>query len=92
MEIIATQPYIKITREIEFNQQCYKEEERKLLLYENVVVSSSHTFTLPDVLDISFKKVSTNDGFLYLHTTEGIFPYYTKEDPSIFIKEFKKLK
>ncbi len=92
MEILATQPYIKVTREIEFNQQCYREEEQELVLYENVVVSNSHTFSLPDIFDVSYKKLSEHDGFLYLHTNQGLFSFYTKKNPSSFIKEYKKLK
>jgi hypothetical protein len=92
LEIIARQPYIKVTREIEFNQQNYMEEEKVLVLYENVVVSSSHTFTLQDVFDISYKKVSDHDGFLYLHTNQGLFSFYTKADPANFIDQYKKLK
>jgi hypothetical protein len=90
--IITSIPYIKIIRTIEKNRQNNIEKTHNLYLCENKIIATSKEFSLKDVLDISYKTISLDYGFLYLHTTQGLFSYNVKTNPNYFIDEYKKLK
>ncbi|WP_239422115.1 hypothetical protein [Bacillus sp. CGMCC 1.16541] len=91
MTILASQPYIIITRSIEVTQQCYTETEQHLHLYQDKVVGHEKTFHIHHVFDMSFKPLSNQSGFLYLHTNQGVFSYQVKSNPQTFIETFRKL-
>lgn len=91
MQIISSQPYIEISREIKDNQQHYIETENYLYLYEDKLITASEQFALKNVFDISYRSLSETYGFLYLHTNKGVFSYTIRENPHHFIKEYKKL-
>jgi hypothetical protein len=74
------------------NVQHLIETKQYLTLDYDCVDSGTDYFQLRDVLDISFKSITSNSGFLYLHTTRGVFPYHTKSNPQEFIRTYKKLK
>ncbi|WP_404332751.1 hypothetical protein [Mesobacillus maritimus] len=90
--MLISHPYIKIQRKIMDNAQHLIETEEYLTLYYDSVESESDYFRLCDILDISFKSITTNSGFLYLHTTRGVFPFHTKSNPQNFIHTYKNLK
>lgn len=92
MEIIANIRYMKVTRVIENNVQNYKEEEHVITLTTNGIETSCDTFSLAEVLDISFRDFSQQLGLLYLHTTKGMYSYTVRINPQIFIKKFKEVK
>jgi hypothetical protein len=57
-------------------------------LYEDRIVTSSNTFLLKNVLDVSYREMSEEYGCLYLHTNQGVFPYYIESTPTAFIDHF----
>jgi hypothetical protein len=92
MNVITSHPYYVVTRKIEQNVQSADETEHELLLFEERVKCSSKTFLMRDIYDVSFKSLNQGKGFLYLHTHQGVFSFYVKQDPYPFIQAFKKLK
>ncbi|MGM0875315.1 MAG: hypothetical protein ACQEWV_11030 [Bacillota bacterium] len=92
MEILANLPYIKVIRFIEDNTQYQKEEEHKITLSSERVCTSFDSFLLDEVLDISYRFFSKDMGFLYLHTTKGMYSYTVKTSPKSFIDQFKRIR
>ncbi|MFT4416749.1 hypothetical protein ACLM5H_23065 [Fredinandcohnia humi] len=87
MKLLAVQPYIVVSRKIEWNEQKYIESTHLLRMFEDRILSTSNEFQLEHVYDIS-----SRSSFLYLHTNQGLFSYQVKEDPTHFIEAFKCLK
>ncbi|MDZ5473777.1 hypothetical protein SM124_18830 [Bacillus sp. 31A1R] len=92
MEIILSQPYIKVIRSIEDNQQKSIEVEDYLHLYADQIITDSNVFLLREVHDISYKIFSNSSGFLYLHTNKGVYSFIVYKEPYEFIDMFKELK
>jgi hypothetical protein len=92
VEILANLPYIKVIRIIEDNKQYQKEEEHKITLSSEQVCTSFDSFLLDEVLDISYRFFSKELGFLYLHTTKGMYSYTVKTSPQPFIDQFKRIR
>jgi hypothetical protein len=92
VEILANLPYIIITRSIENNIQFQREEEYEITLSSQRVCTSFDSFLLDEVLDISYRFISKDMGFLYLHTTKGMHAYAVKTSPQPFIEKFKSIK
>lgn len=92
MKIVASQSYVIVKRSIDWNIQRTIEEEQHLILYEKQVVSATDIFPLEEVWDISFKRLSSEAGLLYLHTNKGVFPYQVKANPSSFMEKFRGIK
>lgn len=92
MKVMFSQSYIKVDRRIENNQQLYIKLKAHINLYEDRIETDGQSFILKDVFDVSFKSISLNNGFLYLHTNQGIFAYIVESNPSIFINMFKSIK
>lgn len=92
MEIITSQAYVKVRREIDWVKQSYTEITEQINLYENKVVTAADQFLIQDVYDMSYKSLSSQYGFLYLHTKRGVFSFTVKNDPRMFITEYKKLR
>lgn len=92
MKIICSQVYIRVKREITSNQQHYIKTEEYLHLFEDRIHANNKHYLLKDIFDISFKSFSSNHGFLYLHTNQGVFSFLVQENPQPFIKWFKVLK
>lgn len=92
METLAIQKYITYTRKIEHNQQITIEQENTLALGQELIVSDTEQYHMKDVLDVSYRFLSSDVGFLYLHTKKGVISFYVKSTPITFIEEFKKVK
>lgn len=92
MNILAELPYIKVIREITWNQQNTIEETHQLLLLKDIILSNKDEFKFHEVHDISHRQMSEESGFLYLHTNKGVFSFYIKTDPKNFIDTYKELK
>lgn len=92
MDILSTQIYYITDRTIHWNEQLYIESEYSLLLSRELIKTNSHTFSFTDVLDISYKPMSDNKGILYLHTIQGVFSFYIKTTPYVFIEVYQKIK
>jgi hypothetical protein len=92
MDILYSQPYIKIERKIiKLEQQQIKSVEL-MNLYEDKIVTSSNTFLLENVYDVSYREMSGEYGFLYLHTNQGVFPYYIDTAPDPFIDHYRNIR
>ncbi|MGJ9383630.1 hypothetical protein CR203_20075 [Salipaludibacillus neizhouensis] len=87
---VASHPYIKVIREINSIQQKNVEYERRMYLYEDKLATKHHQFPIERVFDISFREMSGGDAMLYIHTSQGVFSYSVKEDPTEFIRIFKE--
>jgi hypothetical protein len=91
MELIAVHPYYKIKREINSLEQKKVEQERHIYLYKTKVVTQYREFTIKDVFDMSYRMIGHEGGFLYLHTSKGVYSYKVKTDPKEFITAFHNL-
>ncbi|WP_456277745.1 hypothetical protein [Bacillus sp. AK128] len=90
--IIYSQPYIKIERKIiRLEQQQIKSIEY-IELYEDKIVTATNTFSLKNVYDVSYREMSEEFGCLYLHTNQGVFPYYVETTPDQFIGHFRTVR
>lgn len=87
---IASQPYIKVQREINSIQQKNVEYERIIYLYEDRLVTKHREFPIEKVFDMSFREMSGEENLLYIHTSQGVFSYTVKEDPTEFIRIYKE--
>lgn len=92
MELIHSQPYVKVIRKIDNNQQLYIQTLASIDLYEDRIETETQAFSLKNVFDMSFKSFSSNNGFLYLHTHQGVFTYTVESNPSQLIEIFKNMK
>lgn len=92
MEVKHSQTYVKVIRKVENNRQHYIHTKAVINLYEDRIETETHTFSLKNVFDVSFKSLSSNNGFLYLHTNQGVFTFTVQSNPSLFIKIFKSIK
>ncbi|PAQ15492.1 hypothetical protein CD798_06810 [Bacillaceae bacterium SAOS 7] len=88
----AIQPYIVTSRKIEWEQQKISQTEEYLHLYQDKVTCASYEFTITEVHDMSYRLLSANYGFFYLHTIRGVFSYIITTSPSHFIDAYKKIK
>lgn len=92
MEIKFSQTYVKVIRRIQNNQQLFIQTKDQINLYEDRIETGTQSFLLKDVFDVSFKSLSSKNGFLYLHTNQGVFMYTVESNPSLFITMFKSIK
>lgn len=90
MNYIASQPYIKIEREVTSVQQIDKEHNRMLYLYADRIVTKHREFLIVDVIDVSYRGSGKQNGLLYIHTNSGLFSYTVKGSPNSFIKACQK--
>ncbi|WP_096188121.1 hypothetical protein [Evansella halocellulosilytica] len=91
MDWIASQPYVKVVREIQGLEQVNIEEKRTIYLYEDRIVTGYREFPFHTVFDMSFRHIAGDDSIFYLHTSRGVFSYTIKSDPTDFINHFKQL-
>lgn len=90
MNVLATQPYSKIVREVTSIGKTEVEDERMLYLYPDRVVTAYREFPIENVIDMSFREVGKTGGLLYVHTSSGVFSYTVESSPMEFIHVFKE--
>lgn len=90
--LLCSQIYLTVHRKIEGNEQKYEENKEVIRIYEDRLTTASEHFQLRDILDISFRNISDAKGFLYLHTTRGLYSYVTDNEPQQLMRIFKELK
>ena len=90
--MLCSHRYLKVDRRIEDNEQVYEENEQLMVMYQDRITTASDVFYLQDVLDITFKKLSGMNGFLYLHTTRGVYSFFTNAKPDQLISIYKEIK
>jgi hypothetical protein len=81
-----------VTRKISNNEQLFEENEELIKIYEDKLTTATEHFKLSDILDMSYKNFSGKNGFLYLHTTSGVYSYITSNQPDELIKIYRELK
>lgn len=86
---IAELPYYKVKREIIGIEQITVVDERFIQLYADKITTRYHEFHISKVFDISYRHLGSTEGFLYLHTKQGIFSYSIKTDPTGFMNVVK---
>ncbi|PYZ94046.1 hypothetical protein CR194_00440 [Salipaludibacillus keqinensis] len=91
MKPLATQTYFKVQREVNSIEQKDIEYERTLYLYKDKLKTKYREFPSDKVFDMSFREMSSGEGLLFVHTSQGVFSYMVKSDPCEFIDAFKEL-
>lgn len=89
MELLAVQPYVKFNKRIIDAEIVYEEEERKIYLYHDRLITRYREFSTRDISDLSYRKLGDKGGLLYVHTTRGIFSYTVPTSPLSFIETFR---
>ncbi|RST71983.1 hypothetical protein D4T97_017110 [Siminovitchia acidinfaciens] len=89
MELLAVQPYVKVDKQIIDAEIIYSEENRKIYLYHDRLVTKYREFSTRDISDLSFRKMGDEGGLLYVHTIRGVFSYTVPSSPESFIKAFR---
>ncbi|GAA5417255.1 hypothetical protein Pryu01_02318 [Paraliobacillus ryukyuensis] len=92
MHLLASQTYYTMEKKIENNTQIIDKQEHVLALYNDHIQSSYQQLLLQEVFDVSYRRVTSYDYFLYLHTNRGVSTFQTNNDPFDFIKMFKEIK
>lgn len=90
--MLCSHSYLRVDRRIVENEQVYEENEQFIRMYHDRVTTDSDIFYLQDILDITFKSMSGMKGFLYLHTTRGVYSYFTLMKPDHLLKVYKEIK
>ena len=91
-EYIVKQPYIKVIREVGSVGKIEYADHRELYLYPDKLVSAYHTFSIDEVLDLSFKDIKGEGGLLFVHTDHGVYSYTLESSPEQLLKSFEKVK
>lgn len=91
-QAVAIQPYVTIERFIQDQAQIIKVNEYELHLFETRITSSNREFAMDRVYDMSFKMINGEEGFLYLHTNEGVHSFRVRDNPKSFMRAFRDLK
>ncbi|GGM20021.1 hypothetical protein GCM10011351_02320 [Paraliobacillus quinghaiensis] len=90
-QAITQHPYVMIERKIINNQQVIHETVHDLYLYSTYIISTENHISINSVHDISYRALSSDFYFLYLHTNKGVLTFQTKINPESFIVAFRKL-
>jgi hypothetical protein len=91
MRLVAVQPYIKVERQVTRTEQIDKKYERMIYLYDEKVVTKHREFSIDQVRDMSYRRITGNNGLLYLHTSHGVYSYTVNTSPEEFIQKFKEI-
>ncbi|PZD96996.1 hypothetical protein DNH61_04940 [Paenibacillus sambharensis] len=90
MKCLAEQPYYKVKRVVTGLEQQNIVADRMMYLYVDKIVTQHRQFPIRDVFDMSYRRLGGGEGgFLYLHTSKGVYSYTVHEDPQPFIRIFK---
>jgi len=89
VDVIATQPYIKVERVVSRIDQKDIKHERTLYLYPDRIVTRHREFEIDEVIKLSEKRIGSKGGILYIHTTRGLFSYTIQTSAKPFIEAFQ---
>jgi len=90
MQLIAVQPYIKVERQVTRTEQIDTKHERMIYLYNEKIMTKYREFSIDQVKDMSYRRITGNNGLLYLHTSHGVYSYTVNTSPEAFIQKFKE--
>lgn len=88
---VASQAYYQVQREVSEGQQRRHISNRQIDLYHDRITTFSREFALQHVFDMSYRRIGGEIGFLYLHTSIGVFSYTVNTNPAPFIARFKSM-
>ncbi|MBB4824368.1 hypothetical protein HNO89_001590 [Sporosarcina luteola] len=91
-EIISSLPFFKVERTVVWFEQKQQQSTHVIQLSGKQICTPSHTFALSHVHDVSYRPFSNGEGLFYLHTSQGLFTFEVKTDPSHFITAYRKLR
>ncbi len=91
--VLEKHPYVKFRREIDPFQLEQKsiEDLCYVYLYEDKIVTDEQEFEIHKVFDLSYRMLSEEYGFFYLHTTKGVTTLQIKDEPDAFIEKFREV-
>lgn len=87
--MIMRQLYFTVTRRIINHSQEIIHKEAFLTMYEDKIETENVIFYMKEIYDLSYRKLTSDLGFLYIHTSKGMFPFKVFEEPSEFIRLYK---
>jgi hypothetical protein len=90
VQVMAEQPYYKIERSMSPSGPTRVVDHRRLRLYATKITTRHREFPLHEVYDMSYRRIGPEEGLLYLHTRQGVYPFQVNADPSAFIEAFKR--
>lgn len=90
--MLCSHSYYRVDRTVKENSQLFKKKKEFIKMYVDRIITASEQFDIDDVHDISYKNISGEKGFLYLHTSSGMYSYVTESKPNQFMKIYKELK
>lgn len=90
--ILQSLSYTKVERFIDWHEQKQRITYHSIYLYATEITTTTRTFKLEQILDLSYRPFSGQKGLFYLHTIEGVFTYEVDADPQPFIQSYKKLR
>ncbi|TDQ41465.1 hypothetical protein [Aureibacillus halotolerans] len=85
---LATCEYVRWQHHLSVEGKQVKEYRHTLFLLPDRIQSDEIECFLTDIFDVSYRMTSSDVGFLYIHTTEGIVSLYINEPPHPFINAF----
>ena len=90
-QLIHSLSYISVQRVVDRLQQTHLKTYHTICLFQDRITTSSRTFLLKHVFDLSYRPFSGQTGLFYLHTHEGVFTFEIVEEPEHFISLFKQI-
>lgn len=83
--------YTMVSRTVDKLSKSDAVTQHQLTLTLVAIQSAERQFPFSKILDVSYKPFSNGNGFLYIHTDEGVFSFHTDEQPTSFIEAYKKI-
>ncbi|WP_246569313.1 hypothetical protein [Allobacillus halotolerans] len=85
--------YVKFRREMDpiKLEQKHIEDVCYVYLYEDKIVTDEQEYEIHQVFDLSYRMLSEEYGFFYLHTSKGVMTLNVKDEPIEFIKKFREV-
>lgn len=90
-QLILSLSYISVQRVVDRVEQTTQKTYHSICLFQDRITTSSRTFLLKHVFDLSYRPFSGHTGLFYLHTNEGVFTFKIEEEPEYFISLFKQI-
>ncbi|ARK22378.1 hypothetical protein [Sporosarcina ureae] len=90
-QLILSLSYISVQRVVDRVEQTTQKTYHSICLFQDRITTSSRTFLLKHVFDLSYRPFSGHTGLFYLHTNEGVFTFEIEEEPEYFISLFKQI-
>jgi hypothetical protein len=90
--LLCSHIYLTVKRKIRDNVQIVEMKEERIRLFSDRITTASDQFLIEEVLDMSYKSFSNKNGFLYLHTSRGVFAFMTAQQPNELLDYYRFLK